>query len=240
MHKIIISLSLFLAIPALSQTAEDILDKASEVVLGQHKPNELTSMIIMGSMTLPQGISATMETRIKAGKKSRTKLEMQGMKIEQGCDGVRYFENNPMLGMRLLEGGELDKALDDADLLKNFDWRSTYPTYVLEGTEDLDGVEVYKLKLTNKSGIDQVNYYDAKTYLLLRTDLTVESQIGTMETKTYFKEYDKVEGFLLPKLMVTHAMSHQMNFAVASYQLNVDFPVNLFELPESLKETATP
>jgi len=220
-------------------SAEEILDKAAKAVLGDKKAEDLQSMIVVGKMTMPQGMSGQFIMKQKAGGKVVNTVEIPdaGLKIEQGCDGTDCYEINPMLGPRMLEGGEKMKMLDDANFSKNFDWRSYYTAYELMGEETINERNTYKLKLTNQQGLEVFNYYDTESYILVRTDMTLESPLGTFETKTTLTNYASHDGFLLPSKMIAEMMSHQVVMTIDDYQINPEIEDSVFAIPEQLAAT---
>lgn len=219
------------------KTPEQVLDRSAKALMGSNSPDNLNAIIMTGNVDLPQGMKGQFEILAKEGGKIYNRVTLEGLNMEvvQACDGTDCYELNPMLGPRLLEGGEKAQLLSTANFKRDMDWKHYYKSFELVGTEMVDGHETYKLKLTSIDGLDMVNYYDAKTFLVVRSDTTVDGQMGRIEAKSFIHDYRDVEGFMLPQEIVTKALSHEMVMRIAEYQINPDIPDSKFLLPEDLK-----
>lgn len=67
----------------------------------------------------------------------------------------------------------------------------------LESLTDIDGTDVYKIKVT-KGDVSSYRYYDAKSGLLLRTEETTEAQGQSVTTVTDYSNYKEVGGVMMP------------------------------------------
>ncbi len=225
---------------AQAQTADEVLDKMTAASLGKNAASGLTSMVMSGTLTAPNGLKGDLMAFRKSGGKIYVKsnLSMGTTEIEvvQACDGSDCYENNPMMGPRMLSGDEKSALLSQNDLDGMLDWRQTYESAELMGSEAVDGQDCYKIAVVSKAGLESVQYVSKATYLMLRTDMTVSSQVmGQMKTVTYLTDYQDFSGFTLPKKMTTEVMSQQLITQIDSYEFNVDIPDAKFEIPEHLK-----
>ena len=237
--KLSIILTAFLAIPAWSQTAEEVLDKAAEAIGGK-VAQEIDSMFMNASLVLPGGIKGKMEISAKGSDKIfvKTVINAPGMKIEsvQGCDGTDCYSNDPNFGLRLLEGQEKEMLLTQNDFKIISGWRDFYVKHEYKGTGEVNGRKTHMVYLETKEGMGMTNHYDAETYLALKSDSTMEGPMGKMKVSSHFLEYKDVhKGFKLPMKTTITMMGQNMESTYDSMEVNLPIPDSRFQLPAGLK-----
>jgi hypothetical protein len=78
------------------------------------------------------------------------------------------------------------------------DWKEKGSTIEYLGTEDVDGTQAYKIKVTRKNGDVNFVYLDPDHFLEIRI-LTQRVQQGALvETETDYGDYEKVDGVFVP------------------------------------------
>ena len=93
----------------------------------------------------------------------------------------------------------------------------------LDGREDIDGHETYRLNVTRSSGEHDQVWVDAGTFLEVRYDRPATVVDGTAHMVTvYYLEYKKIEGLNIPSLIVTRSApnSHPDRMVVERIALN--------------------
>ena len=223
-----------------AQTAESILDKAAAAVGSEKVFNDIKTSVMLGTMTLPQGIEANMTVYEKDGGKILVEMnaEAPGMSIEmrQGCNGTDCYSQDTFSGMRLLEGQEKEALLLQNGIKSPLQWRDIYQTFELNGTEDVEGRKAYKVKLVSKDGMDLQNYYDAENYRLLRSDVKQQSVMGLVDMSVFYHDYKTTEeGITYAQRAETQVMGQTMTFNISEINFNVPIPDSKFNLPPGLK-----
>jgi len=97
----LLSLLLFslMASPALSQSADDILNKMIDAMGGRKAMEAVKDQTSTGSIELTQmGLSGTVTQYIKRPNKNRLDIEVMGMIITNAFDGVTAWMVNPQTG----------------------------------------------------------------------------------------------------------------------------------------------
>ena len=90
----------FMAIPAKSQSADDILEKMIDAMGGRKALENIKDTTISGTMDLTQmGLSGAITVSQKEPNKSRFDIEVMGMVITQAFDGETAWMTNPQTGM---------------------------------------------------------------------------------------------------------------------------------------------
>lgn len=222
-----------------SQDAEAIMEKASKALGSEAAFDKISSSMMQGRMSLPQGMEAKMTTYEKEGGKMlvEMKAEGNGMSFEsrQGCDGTDCFAQDNMMGLRLLEGQEKEAMMLQNGIKSHLNWRDLYEKLEYQGTEDVNGRKTHKIHAVSKDGMSMVNYYDAETYLLLRSNVKQQSVMGLVDMALYFHDYKTVEGIKYASRMVTEVMGQNITVNIDSLTLNIPIPDSKFAIPAGLK-----
>lgn len=237
--KCMIMFASLLAVPAWSQTAEEIMDKAAEAVGGK-QAEEIKSMVVNGTITLPGGITGKVEVSSKGSDNLfvKTLIKAPGMTMEatQGCSGGDCYSKDPNFGLRLLEGQEKEMTLTQNDFKNIVGWRDFYAKTEYKGEGEVNGRKTHKVYLETKEGMKMTNHYDAETYLTLMTDLVMQGPMGTMKVNTTFHDYQAVhKDFKMPMTQKMSMMGQNMQTTYDSFEVNIPIPDSRFALPPGLK-----
>lgn len=232
------SLLWVLACLAFGQSAEEILDKASEAVGGKKAMENISSMIIQGKVSIPPGIEAKMTILQKSGGKIlvTTKVAAPGIQMEivQGCNGTDCYSNDPNMGLRQLEGQEKEMMLVQNDFMAQAEWRLLYSKTEFRGKGELDGRPVFHIYLETLEGMTMTNSYDTESYMLLKSEGATQSVLGNLKFSTTFHDYREHEGLKLPMRTKTSMMGQSMEMTLEEIEINVNIPDSKFKLPEGI------
>jgi hypothetical protein len=99
----------------------------------------------------------------------------------------------------------------------------------LLGKEELEGTEVFKIKLTKKSGNEVTQFIDTKTYYLVSVANKLNVNGQEMEMKTNYSNFQKLpEGIVVPFTMESSALPAPMIYK--KYEVNPSIPESVFKL----------
>lgn len=217
MKKIqVICISLFLLALAAglnAQTVDEIIEKYADASGGRTAVTAVLTMKAIGSMSM-MGMDFPFTMYSSFPDKSYLEVNIQGMIMKQGCDGVTGWTINPMMGSS-------DPEKIDEDLLKSFKQRGrTYSvlfTYKedgakaeLIGKESLNGKDVYKIKYTGPDNDEQYYYIDDATGNLLRVDKKVTVMGKKIDSQTTYENYKKIDELTIPFLMEVKTSESKM------------------------------
>jgi hypothetical protein len=195
-------------------------------------------MITSGTVSMPNGLRGKFVTYLKDGGKilNKVSFQAQGMDMEvlQGCDGDRCYSKDMMMGTRLLEGQELDQFKVTNDIRSAADWRKYFTKQEYQGKETFQEKEVHKVYLETQQGISMVNYYDAETYLTLKSEMTVSGPMGTVKPIVVYGPYEEHNGMKFAKTNTMQLMGQEISMSIDAIELDVDIPDSKFALPEGL------
>ncbi len=119
--------------------------------------------------------------------------------IENGYDGKTVWENSVTTGNRVLEGEEREQLLRRTGMAADAQWRDIFETVKTVREEKAGEAEVWVVEL-KPIGSDklQTNYFDKKTKLLKKMNLTITSPMGDVAVEIEFDDYRKVDGLTMP------------------------------------------
>ena len=167
----------------------------------------------------------------------RSEAEFQGMKIISAFDGTKGWSINPMMGSsdpQPMTEEQIDRMKMEADYDGMF-YNYAEKGYTVEftGTEAIDDIQTYLLKLTRPNGDILTSYIDAENYVILKIKSKMKVQGVDTEAETLFSNYKYIDNILIPFAIETKMNGQtvmQMVFDEISY--DIDMPDSLFQMPE--------
>lgn len=238
--KKLITVFVWVAITITSAHAQDVNEIVSnyyESMGGVDKLKALISLKLFGKIPTPMG-----ELQVIIYKKSpnltRTEIDFQGQKIIQAYDGETVWTINPMMGSnepQKLEG-DMARSISDQAVFEDpfIDYTVKGHEVTLEGEENLDGVECYKIKLVmNKNNeeedVTQIYYLDKEYFL----PVMVRGWTNNTEIETYMSDYRELEDGLMMAYKIEYIAEGQPGQAVTidSVKVNEEMNNELFMFP---------
>jgi outer membrane lipoprotein-sorting protein len=204
MYRIVVAL-LALATPtAFAYTAAELAAKNVEARGGQEKLDALHSLRLAGTLRVNgDTIELGLVTLVKRPHFIRVDATLQALTQVQAYDGTQAWQINPFQGRKDPEKLSADDAKglgeDAADfdgVLVNYQKKGYSLDYL--GTEDIDGTEAHKLRVTRPNGDITYVYLDPDAFLEIRTvNRRIEHGVPN-ETITDYGDYEKVDGVYVP------------------------------------------
>jgi hypothetical protein len=144
-------------------------------------------------------------------RKMRFELEFAGQTAVQVYDGATGWKLRPFLGRRVVEpfnAEELKTSSVQADLDGSLvDYAAKGTRIELAGTEQVEGRDTYKIRMTMKSGQVQHVWIDAQTFLESKIEGQPRRLDGTMHpVETYFRDFRLVDGVQIPYVLETKVL----------------------------------
>lgn len=221
-----LSMSAFAA-PANNFTADELIEKNLAARGGADKLRTLTSMHTTGKMRFGGGIEAKAEAFGVAPDKIRFELSLQGFTAINAWDGKEGWAINPFQGRRDPQKTTADDSkglILAADLAGPLhDWKAKGSKVEYLGTEDIDGTDAHKLRITFKNGDSQVRFLDPDHFLEIRIEDHQMIRGQEQVSSTDVGEYVQVDGVYFP--------FEQGQLQVESIVLNKPVDVSIFNFP---------
>ncbi|MCP2520603.1 outer membrane lipoprotein-sorting protein [Candidatus Aminicenantes bacterium AC-708-M15] len=223
-----------------SQTVDEIISKNIETKGGLEKLKSIKSMKMTGKV-FAGGFEMSMILWAKRPNMSRMEAVFQDQKIVQAYDGEKAWQINPFMGSN--EPQEI-KGLQAEDLKDRADFDGPLVDYKKKGhkvefmgKEDLEGTEVYKLKVTMKNGRVVYLYLDTDSCIELKQSTTVNYQGNEYLVETIFGDYKEVDGIMVPHFIETKLNGQtQAQITIEKVEFNIKIDDNFFKMPAKEKQ----
>jgi hypothetical protein len=228
-----------------AQTADDLVAKNLEARGGADKLAAIHSYVTKGTMRLPGDFKLKYEekrARLDPAKDVcavRVNAEIQGLTVIQAYDGTAGWRVNPFEGRKDAEKMGVDdarqmadEALIDGALLAS---RARGSKVEYLGTEDVDGTDAYKLRVSQPDGTIFTYYLDPDAYLEIRVDEQRTIRGAMQETVTDYSDYEKVAGVYFPFSIASSPpnVADKQVITINSADANVDVSPDTFAMPAS-------
>lgn len=212
-----------------AQTADEIVNKHIEAIGGTDAWKKVNSMVTTGTLKM-QGAEIGMSLTVLNGKGSRQDLTIMGMNGYQIVTPTQGWKFMPFQGQKEVEpitADDLKEAQDELDVQGSLvDYKTKGHTVELLGTDDVDGVDAFKLKETLKSGKTQTIFIDPKTYYIIRVISKQKANGNEVDVTTNVSNYQKLpEGIMVP-------LSIGLPFAemvISKVEINKPIDENIFK-----------
>jgi len=109
-------------------------------------------------------------------------------------------------------------------------------TVELLGKDDLEGTEIYKIRLTDKDSAISTYYIDAKSYLVLKQDDKRKVKEKEINMETTLGDYKAEDGYIMPHSIETKSdagMMGSQKVTIDKVEFNVPVDDSIFTMPES-------
>ena len=200
-------------------SAEDVINEYVKAIGGKDALAEVTSIEIKATSNI-QGTVLEMYSVKNNQNQSLMEMSAMGMTIAKTVFN-KYQGYNEVNGQRIpLTEVELEQAIINSALFSelNFD----FSLVQLVGTSDVEGEKAYEIKVTDNKSV----FYSVDTGLKLKEVESQEVEGNLIIGETYFKEYEEVEGILLPKeinqVSASIPIPGGITFKATSIKLNVE------------------
>jgi hypothetical protein len=219
-------------------TVNELVAKNVEAKGGAEALKSLASVKLTGKLLVNGGRfeMAYSQTKKRPGE-VRTEATVQGLTMVQAYDGKEGWKISPFQGRKdpekmapddtksLIEDAEVDGPL--------VDWQAKGSTVEYLGTEDVDGTQAHKLKVTRKNGDVSYVYLDPDHFLEIRVRTQRTERGAQVEVETDLGDYEKVGGVFVPFSIEAgqKGSSDKQKIVIEKAEANVPADDTLFQMP---------
>ena len=227
---------------ALSQTADELVNKNIEAKGGLDKIRAIKTLRISGRAEQPDGPPLAVVIEHARPDEIRQDITVAGMTIVQAYDGKAGWMIQPFGGRKdpqLMGEDDLRDLTVDADIdgpLVDFKAKGNIVEYMGHGL--VDGDDALRLKVTLKNG--DVLYYDfdPDSYLEIRRESQEFIRGSIKETVMEYGSYKAVDGVMYPFSLAVWPKTdptQSLTVTVDKVEVNVPLADSVFAVPVSLK-----
>lgn len=243
-HRTLLALFLLgaLAPPVSAVTVDELVTKNIEARGGLDAIHAIRSLKSTGTMNFSQGdfsLDLGFVTMNERDAKVRTEASLQGLTQVMAFDGKDAWRIDPFQGRRDPErlsdedkkGMELQADIDGPLV----DWKAKGHKVEYLGTEDMDGTEAHKLKITLKNGDIQYRFLDPEYFLEILIVDQVKRRGVESESETELGNYEKVAGVYFPFAIESGPKGGQrgQKITIEKIDANVDLDDSAFAFPQA-------
>lgn len=231
-------LFLFISIKFTSaQTVDEILAKHFEAI-GQDNLLEVQTVKTTGKF-VQAGMEIPFISFALRPNKVRVEGEFQGLKFIQAYNGEIGWALNPFMGDTVPTQAQqdvVDELKDQADIDGLFyNWADKGFKVELVGTEEMEGQQVYLLKLTKENGNEYIYYMDAENYVPLKMKAKVKVMGVEREVETFYSNYKPTDGIVMAYSMESKVGGQTVSqIVIDKVEFNREIDPAVFEM-ESAK-----
>jgi len=226
-----------LATPLSAQTADEIIAKYVKTVGGMDKIQAVTTLRRTGKFTGGGGFEAAVLQENKRPTKVREEFSLQGMTGINAYDGKTGWKIEPWQGKKdpeALGEEEMKQIVEDADFdepLVNYQQKGNKVELV--GTDQVEGTDAYKLKVTLASGDVRYYYVDTDYYVPIKIEMKRMIRGAEQEFETSLGDYKEVAGWYLPYAMESNVRGsdNKQKVTFEKIEANVALDDQRFEKP---------
>ena len=230
------------AAQASAQTADELIAKYIETVGGMEKIQAVKSLRREGIYNGGGGFEAPVVEEFKRPNFAREEIQIQGLTGVNAYDGKNGWKIEPWNGKKDAEAlgeEELKGILEDTDFegpLVNYQQKGNKVEYV--GTDQFEGTDVYKLKVTSPDGDVRIYYLDSDYYVPIKIDTKRFVRGAEREYETILGNYKEVAGWYLPFSVEsgTKGSSFRSTVTYTKIEPNVALDDSIFRAPAAKKD----
>lgn len=232
---------------AATLTLDELVAKNIEARGGLAAVHAMQSLKIQGKLLANEGqFELAFVQIVRRPTSVRTEATIQGLTQVQAYDGSAGWQINPFQGRKDPERLSADDVKSLAETAADFDgalvdWGLKGNKLEYLGTEDIEGTQAHKIKMTRPSGDTEYVYLDPDHFLEIRT-LSQRTEHGVqVETETDLSDYEKIEGVLVPFSIVTgeKGSSDRQKLIVSHAEINAKVDPALFVFPAAKSKSGT-
>ena len=185
-----------------------------------------------------QRLSGTMQMWWKKGGKFYLEQDVEGVgQSRAGYDGETIWIDDPITGLRVLEGEEAASYIQTSMMFPAHDWRLHFDEARTIGKATVDGGEVWEVELVSSKGPNVVVGLDASTKLLRTMRTTQITPMGPLPIEATSDDYETHEGY---KFSMTKRSSIksllELEEKVTKFEVNVPIDDAMFAYPSEREQ----
>lgn len=211
-------------------TADDIIARYVKTVGGTEKIQSIKTLRRIGKYTGDDGFEAVVIEESTRPNKVREEFSLQGMTGINAYDGSSGWKIDPFGGKKdpeSLSEEELRSIVEDSDFDEPLiNYKEKGNKVELVGMDQIEGTDVYKLKVTLKSGDTRYYYMDTDSYVPIKYETKRIIRGTPQESETTLGDYKQVGGWFLPFSMETRQKGSSGSQKITFDKIEFNVPID--------------
>jgi len=229
-------LALASAVTMKAQTADEIIAKHVDALGGKDKIAQIKSVYIENS-TEVMGNEAPTKVYVLNGKNYRMESDFGGQTMVQVVSDKGGWAIMPFGGSTdpaAMSDDQFKQGVDNiylADPLTNY--AANGAKVELQGQEKVGDVNAYKIKYTNKFGIETTYYIDPTTYYFVQSVRQGNVMGQEVTVTTTYSNYQKTDfGLMMPYTVNVDMGQFALTNNTKKVEVNKDIDPKIFDMPK--------
>ena len=211
-------------------TADEIIARYIKTAGGIDKIEAIRTLRRVGKFTTDDGFEAAVVEENSRPNRVREEFSVQGMTGINAYDGATGWKIDPFQGKKdaeSLSDEELRGIVEDSDFDEPLiDYKQKGNKVEFVGMDQIEGTDVYKLRVTLKSGDTRTYYMDTDSYVPIKYETKRIIRGTPQESETTLGDYKQVGGWFLPFSLETRqkgsAGSQKITFDKIEFNVPID------------------
>ncbi len=239
---VIVLTIVFLSPLAQAQSLDEIIKNNLEAKGGVEKINAFKTGKMTGKM-IRQTFEMPYTMWFKKPNQVKMEMKFQGANMMMAYDGNIAWQISPFTDStdaRELTGEQAEQVKDMGKMMDEpfIDYQEKGHKIELKGKENLEGTEVFKLKLTRKDGREIYYFIDTEAFIERKTSTTSKKQDGTeIKIDTTYGDYKPVAGVMIPHWLGFNINQQSMSMTLDAVEPNMELAEDFFSMPEKKSES---
>ena len=218
-----------------AQTADEIISKHTDAIGGKEKLTQVNTVYIEAT-TEAMGNESPTKIYIVNGKDYRTESDMMGQTMVQVVTDKSGWAIMPFGGSSDPAAMPDDQFKASADQIYATDPLINYATaggkVELQGQETVNGVNAYKIKYTNKFGIETTYFIDPSSWYIIQA-VTQGDMMGQPVTITIaYSNFQKTDfGIVMPYTANIDMQQFALTMNTKKVEVNKEIDPKIFDMP---------
>lgn len=235
-HMVLMVMLMTVSLMSMAQDLDEIIAKHIEAHGGAEKWDAVESMKIIGRFT-----AFSVEEDFYAYKTKEggyySQLELGKFHVEEAFNGEKGWTIDPWQDFvfpRELNNHEVNVFYQKAEFFTPlYKYKEKGINVELVGKDNLDGVEVFVLKVTRPNRRTETWYLDANTYLEVKCESNWVDFAYRSPAESYFDDFRTVEGVVIPFFIERTFSQRDRILQIEEVIFNVPVDENLLMMPQS-------
>ena len=220
------------------KTVDECIQRYIQAIGGQEKLDSIKSALMHAKNLGMGGIEMPLVIEYKAPNKVRTEIKIQGMTVIQAIDGDSGWFVMPLSGKT-----EPEKMSDDMFALMSdgaelhsplVNYKKKGHKVELLGKDEIEGSEVYKIKVLKKGGAEEIYYLDAEHFIPIKVRGKRTTRGTVMEYEISLGNYKPVDGVLMAhSIEQSGGPQGPSSITFQKIEFNVEISDDRFTMPKT-------